>query len=157
MLLLSICTEKEKPKSTKTGGKKKKKRRLLLDQSTFSENFTAAADRGCNLLSRCDPKVLVFFCLTYFSLTIKEFCFFFLFQTKEQQEQVLNQSNKVFLYCAFLDYRWVCLRVRCEVLIVDSLHIFCKKKKGVFALFPKSKTSPRCILSNVPLIDGART
>ncbi|KAM9359854.1 adhesion G-protein coupled receptor D1 [Symphorus nematophorus] len=24
--------------------------------------------------------------------------------TKEQQEQVLNQSNKVFLYCAFLDY-----------------------------------------------------
>lgn len=33
----------------------------------------------------------------------------FLFQTKEQQAQVLNQSNKVFLYCAFLDYRWVCV------------------------------------------------
>ncbi|XP_041856068.1 adhesion G-protein coupled receptor D1 isoform X2 [Melanotaenia boesemani] len=25
--------------------------------------------------------------------------------SKEQQDQVLNQSNKVFLYCAFLDYR----------------------------------------------------
>ncbi|KAM4745441.1 adhesion G-protein coupled receptor D1 isoform 2-T2 [Anableps anableps] len=25
--------------------------------------------------------------------------------TKEQQDQMLNQSNKVFLYCAFLDYR----------------------------------------------------
>lgn len=33
----------------------------------------------------------------------------FLFQTKDQQAQVLNQSNKVFLYCAFLDYRWVCV------------------------------------------------
>lgn len=29
----------------------------------------------------------------------------FLFQTKEQQEQLLNQSNEVFLYCGFLDYR----------------------------------------------------
>uniref|UniRef100_A0A3B5MAE9 Uncharacterized protein n=1 Tax=Xiphophorus couchianus TaxID=32473 RepID=A0A3B5MAE9_9TELE len=26
------------------------------------------------------------------------------FLTKEQQDQILNQSNKVFLYCAFLDY-----------------------------------------------------
>ncbi|CAN9513485.1 unnamed protein product [Ophioblennius macclurei] len=26
--------------------------------------------------------------------------------TKEQQDQVLNQSNKVFLYCAFLDYSY---------------------------------------------------
>lgn len=132
---------KRKAKEHEDGGKEKKKHRLLLDQSTFSENFTAAADRGCNLLSRCDPKVLVFFCLTYFSLTIKEFCFFFLFQTKEQQEQVLNQSNKVFLYCAFLDYRWVCLRVRCEVSIVDSLHIFCtkKKKKVCLPFFPNQK------------------
>lgn len=35
------------------------------------------------------------------------FYFIFLSQTKEQQDQALNQSNKVFLYCAFLDYRWV--------------------------------------------------
>uniref|UniRef100_A0A3B3TGI4 Adhesion G protein-coupled receptor D1 n=1 Tax=Poecilia latipinna TaxID=48699 RepID=A0A3B3TGI4_9TELE len=32
--------------------------------------------------------------------------------TKEQQDQMLNQSNKVFLYCAFLDYRWVCVCLR---------------------------------------------
>uniref|UniRef100_A0A8D3DWM7 Adhesion G protein-coupled receptor D1 n=1 Tax=Scophthalmus maximus TaxID=52904 RepID=A0A8D3DWM7_SCOMX len=29
---------------------------------------------------------------------------FFFFQTEEQQDQAVNQSNKVFLYCAFLDY-----------------------------------------------------
>lgn len=49
--------------------------------------------------------------ITYFTITYNyrsQFYFTFLFQTKEQQEQVLNQSNKVFLYCAFLDYRWMC-------------------------------------------------
>lgn len=41
------------------------------------------------------------------TLLIKDFFFFlnFLFQTKEQQDQLLNQSNEVFLYCGFLDYR----------------------------------------------------
>lgn len=109
-----IKAKEGKNKTKKLNAANLRPRLLLLDQSTLSETVAAAADRGCNLMSRCDPKVFVFFCLTYFSLPIV----FFLFQTKEQQEQVLNQSNKVFLYCAFLDYRWACLH---EVFIVDSL------------------------------------
>ena len=47
----------------------------------------------------------MFGCIT---LVMKDFPLFFLnviFQSKEQQDQLLNQSNKVFLYCGFLDYR----------------------------------------------------
>lgn len=39
------------------------------------------------------------------TLVIPGFSLFSTFQTKEQEDQLLNQSNKVFLYCGFLDYR----------------------------------------------------
>lgn len=57
-------------------------------------------------------------------LVIQDFPLFFLnviFQTKEQQDQLLNQSNEVFLYCGFLDYRSEIVSLMVVFLLISYL------------------------------------